>query len=68
MDVGELSSIEEIKQLKAVVPGRRLKSKGATLTIPDKAKFIALIAPVQDEVANELKTADLLQIARSHAK
>ncbi len=46
----------------------RLKSKGAVLTAPDKAKFIALIAPIQDEVASELKTADLLQIIRTHAK
>ena len=46
----------------------RLKSKGAVLTAPDKAKFIALIAPIQDEVANELKATDVLQIVRSHAK
>jgi TRAP-type transport system periplasmic protein len=45
-----------------------LKSKGAVLTSPDKAKFIALIAPIQDEVAKELKAADLLQIVRKHAK
>jgi tripartite ATP-independent transporter DctP family solute receptor len=46
----------------------RLKSKGAVLTAPDKAKFIALIAPIQDEVASELKATDVLQIVRSHAK
>ena len=46
----------------------RLKSKGGHLTAPDKAKFIALIAPIQDEVASELKTTDVLQIIRSHAK
>jgi tripartite ATP-independent transporter DctP family solute receptor len=45
-----------------------LKAKGAVLTVPDKAKFIALIAPIQDEVAKELKATDLLQIVRSHAK
>jgi TRAP-type transport system periplasmic protein len=45
-----------------------LKSKGAVLTSPDKAKFIALIAPIQDEVAKELKATDLLQIVRKHAK
>ena len=33
----------------------RLKAKGAVLTTPDKTKFIALIAPIQDEVAEELK-------------
>ena len=38
------------------------------LTTPDKAKFIALIAPIQDEVAQELKATDVLQIVRSHAK
>jgi len=47
---------------------RAVKAKGATLTTPDKAKFIALIAPIQDEVASELKTADLLQLIRTHAK
>jgi tripartite ATP-independent transporter DctP family solute receptor len=46
----------------------RLKAKGVTLTTPDKAKFIALIAPIQDEVASELKSTDLLQIVRNHAK
>jgi len=45
-----------------------LKSKGAVLTSPDKAKFIALIAPIQDEVAKELKATDLLQIVRKHAQ
>ncbi len=46
----------------------RLKAKGAVLTTPDKAKFVALIAPVQDEVARELKVTDLLEIVRIHAK
>jgi tripartite ATP-independent transporter DctP family solute receptor len=46
----------------------RLKAKGAVLTTPDKTKFIALIAPIQDEVAAELKAADLLQIVRRHAQ
>jgi tripartite ATP-independent transporter DctP family solute receptor len=46
----------------------RLKAKGVTLTTPDKTKFIALIAPIQDEVASELKSTDLLQIVRNHAK
>ena len=45
-----------------------LKSKGAVLTSPDKAKFIALIAPIQDEVAKDLKATDLLQIVRKHAQ
>ncbi|MGH7264811.1 MAG: hypothetical protein ACREMB_08125 [Candidatus Rokuibacteriota bacterium] len=42
----------------------RLTSKGAVLTAPDKARFIALIAPIQDEVAKDLKATDLLQIVR----
>ena len=39
----------------------RLKAKGAVLMMPDKRKFVALIAPIQDEVAKELKMTDLLQ-------
>jgi tripartite ATP-independent transporter DctP family solute receptor len=46
----------------------RLKSKGAVLTAPDKTKFIVLIAPIQDEVAKDLKATDLLQIVRKHAQ
>lgn len=46
----------------------RLKGKGAVLTTPDKAKFVALIAPIQDEVARELKVTDLLEIVRAHGK
>ena len=46
----------------------RLRGKGAVLTAPDKAKFVALIAPVQDEVAKELKVSDLLEVVRSHAR
>jgi TRAP-type transport system periplasmic protein len=45
----------------------RLKAKGATLTAPDKAPFVSLIAPIQDEVARELKATDLLQLVRSRA-
>jgi tripartite ATP-independent transporter DctP family solute receptor len=46
----------------------RLKSKGAVLTSPDKAKFVALIAPIQDELAKELKSADLLEMVRANGK
>ena len=46
----------------------RLKSKGAVLTSPDKAKFIALISPIQDELAKELKATDLLDMVRVHGK
>src|SRR5687767_2182727 len=44
----------------------RLKSRGAVLTSPDKARFIQLIAPIQDEVARELKAIELLQLVRAH--
>ena len=46
----------------------RLKAKGAVLTMPDKARFVALIAPIQDEVAKELKVTDLLEMVRAHGK
>src|SRR5262245_49631149 len=46
----------------------QLKAKGAVLTTPDKTKFIALIAPIQDEVAKDLKATELLQIVRKHAQ
>ena len=46
----------------------RLKAKGAVMTTPDKTKFIALIAPIQDEVAKDLKATDVLQIVRKHAQ
>jgi tripartite ATP-independent transporter DctP family solute receptor len=45
-----------------------LKARGAILTSPDKAKFIALIAPIQDEVAREFKATDLLALIRKHAQ
>jgi tripartite ATP-independent transporter DctP family solute receptor len=45
-----------------------LKAKGAVMTAPDKAKFIALIASIQDEVAKDLKATDLLLIVRKHAQ
>jgi tripartite ATP-independent transporter DctP family solute receptor len=44
----------------------RLKSRGAVLTSPDKSRFIQLIAPIQDEVARELKATELLQLVRAH--
>jgi tripartite ATP-independent transporter DctP family solute receptor len=44
----------------------RLKSRGAVLTSPDKSRFIQLIAPIQDEVARELKAIELLQLVRAH--
>jgi TRAP-type transport system periplasmic protein len=65
----EASAYERKKDAELVAAAAdRLKAKGAVLTTPDKAKFIALIAPIQDEVAAELKATDLLQLVRSHAK
>jgi TRAP-type C4-dicarboxylate transport system substrate-binding protein len=46
----------------------RLKAKGAILTKPDKSKFVALIAPIQDQVAQDIKAADLLQMLRADGK
>ena len=53
-----------------VVALKRLDERlpSVAVTMPDKARFIALIAPIQDDVAKELKATDLLQIVRSHAK
>jgi TRAP-type transport system periplasmic protein len=65
----EASAHERKKDAELVAAAAdRLKAKGAVLTTPDKARFIALIAPIQDDVAKELKASDLLQIVRSHAK
>ena len=65
----EASAHERKKDAELVAAAAdRLKAKGAVLTTPDKAKFISLIAPIQDDVAKELKATDLLQIVRSHAK
>jgi len=46
----------------------RMKAKGTKITQPDKAKFAALAAPIQDEVAKSLKVEDLLALVRSHAR
>ena len=65
----EASAHERKKDAELVAAAAdRLKAKGAVLTMPDKARFISLIAPIQDDVAKELKATDLLQIVRSHAK
>lgn len=45
----------------------RMKAKGATFVMPDRAKFSALITPIQDEVAATQKVTDLLALVRSHA-
>jgi tripartite ATP-independent transporter DctP family solute receptor len=46
----------------------RMKEKGAQIVTPDRAKFADRIAPIQDEVAANLKMTDVLQLIRSHAK
>ena len=45
-----------------------LKAKGAILTKPDKAPFIALIAPIQNQVAQNIKATEILEVIRSNAK
>jgi tripartite ATP-independent transporter DctP family solute receptor len=45
-----------------------LKAKGAVLTKPEKASFIALIAPIQDKVAQDIKATAILEVIRSQAK
>ena len=70
LDAAREAAIHERKrdaELVAAAAGS-LKLKGAVLTVPDKSKFIALIAPIQDEVARDLKATDLLQIVRKHAQ
>lgn len=46
----------------------RMKARGANIVVPDRSKFAALIAPIQDEVAKDLKMTDVLEIVRSHAR
>jgi tripartite ATP-independent transporter DctP family solute receptor len=48
--------------------GDRLKSKGVVMTKPDKTKFISLIAPIQDQVAKDIKATELLTLLRSNGK
>jgi TRAP-type transport system periplasmic protein len=46
----------------------RMKAKGTAVVVPDRAKFASLIQPIQDEVAQNLKMTDVLQLVRGHAK
>ena len=46
----------------------RMKAKGTTFVTPDKGRFLALIAPIQDEVATSMKMTDVLTMVRGHAK
>jgi tripartite ATP-independent transporter DctP family solute receptor len=69
LQAGKEAAVHERKKDAELVAAAadRLKSKGAVLTSPDKVRFIKLMAPIQDEVARELKATELLQILRSHA-
>jgi TRAP-type transport system periplasmic protein len=46
----------------------RMKAKGTQFVVPDRAKFTTLIAPIQDEVAQNLKMTDVLALVRDHGK
>jgi tripartite ATP-independent transporter DctP family solute receptor len=46
----------------------RMKAKGTTFVTPDKARFLALVAPIQDEVATSQKMTDVLEMVRRHGK
>jgi tripartite ATP-independent transporter DctP family solute receptor len=45
----------------------RMKSRGAQIVAPDRARFAARILPIQDEVAAALRMTDMLELIRSHA-
>ena len=46
----------------------RMKQKGTQFIVPDRAKFAALIQPIQDEVAQTMKMTDVLELVRNHGK
>jgi TRAP-type transport system periplasmic protein len=46
----------------------RMKAKGAQIVVPERARFEARIAPIQDEVAQNLKMTDVLELIRSLAR
>ena len=46
----------------------RMKAKGAQIVIPERARFEARIAPIQEEVAKSLKMTDVLALIRSRAR
>jgi tripartite ATP-independent transporter DctP family solute receptor len=46
----------------------RMQSRGAQIVTPDRARFAARIAPIQDEVAASLGMTDVLELIRSHAR
>jgi tripartite ATP-independent transporter DctP family solute receptor len=46
----------------------RMQTRGAQVVTPERAKFVARIVPIQDEVARELKMTDVLALIRGHAR
>jgi len=46
----------------------QLKAKGAKINQPDKSKFAALVVPIQDQVARDLKMEDVLAMIRAAAR
>lgn len=46
----------------------RMQARGAQIVMPDRAKFAARIAPIQDEVARSLNVSDVLELIRAHAR
>jgi TRAP-type C4-dicarboxylate transport system substrate-binding protein len=46
----------------------RMQARGAQIVMPDRAKFAARIAPIQDEVARSLNMSDVLELIRAHAR
>jgi tripartite ATP-independent transporter DctP family solute receptor len=46
----------------------RMKARGAKVIEADRAKFAALVGPIQDEVARDLKMEDVLAMIRAAAK
>jgi TRAP-type C4-dicarboxylate transport system substrate-binding protein len=46
----------------------RMRGRGAQIVQPDRAKFAARIAPIQDEVARSLGMTDVLELIRTHAR
>jgi tripartite ATP-independent transporter DctP family solute receptor len=46
----------------------RMQARGARVVTPERAKFIARIVPIQDQVARDLKMTDVLELIRGHAR
>jgi len=46
----------------------RMKARGAKINEPDRTKFAALVGPIQDEVARDMKMEDVLAMVRAAGK